>query len=234
VWTLNMLPMRKPRSALRRFPIVCSSSPAATTKTTETPTCAAASPERIRARPLLSVVRRPTAFNAPRASALPAAKAGPTPNKAAVQNVAAAAIANSRQSSDPSTTNDWLPDCATATSAGRAAKASAMPAAPPRPPSSKVSVNPCRIRRPREAPSAARTTVSSARWVALANISPATFAQASSNTSSATPIKTRKGSAYCLRTTSSPERPGSTLRVCRASRSASALPWSLSELSSRE
>ena len=67
-------------------------------------------------------------------------------------------------------------------------RARPIPSRPPKRNSTIVSVSSCRTRRPRPAPSAARSAISLPRAVARVSMMPATFAQATARTSETSTI----------------------------------------------
>ena len=107
--------------------------------------------------------------------------------------------ASTRPFRDRSSATGTSSDTRTAPSPSRSPQASAMPPATPSNASITLSTSNCRSRRPRLAPTARRRPISRRRADARASRSPATFAQAISNTS---PISTSRLTAPARRRSS--------------------------------
>ena len=121
-------------------------------------------------------------------SSLVARHAGARPNSTPVSSETASVNASTRQFRLRSTPLGKIPVSLSvnARSARLPQKAKSTPTAPPSAASSTLSVNSCRIRRQRPAPTASRTLISALRKAARASSRFATLAQAISSTSATT------------------------------------------------
>src|SRR5215813_5862474 len=183
--------------------------PAPTSNNNDSETCATINP--LLKRETAPVARRLCLSEVAKSSFV-ARHAGASPNSTPVSNETNSVNASTRQFTLRVTLLGINPVSlsVSATSALLPHMAKSTPTTPPRPASSTLSVNNCRINRPRPAPTASRTVISALREVARASNRLATLAQAISSTSATTTNSAKIVGAYNRRTSSIPELPDST------------------------